>query len=614
MRISSFLLFIAAMVNVFLLKAEGIKDSLNYSQLTITTAFPRIDPMMTRLDSLTTFAFSKKNEYFGNAATVTTPYNPNYSDEQIKKKLAQIPALFPMSFNNDVKTYINYFTQVKRGYTSRMLGLGDVYFPMFEEYIDKMKLPTELKYLPIIESAFNPVAQSRVGATGMWQIMYKTGRMLGLDMNSYIDERMDPRLSTEAGLAYLQQLYGIYGDWQLALAAYNAGPGNVNKAIANAGGVKNFWAIKPFLPMETQNYVPSFIGVVYAMTYHDDYKIAATKPIFNPTFIDTVMIQDRVSLAHISSMIGIPKEEISFLNPSLKLGIIPSSELGFALRLPIGYLARFESKRAEIINDPTMIMDQPLASSGLTEDIWVTVPKILTHVVKKGETLASIARKYAVDLTDIKKWNKLKTTSLKSGQKLTIKSETTKKVTTPVASSTGTINTNGTYSPPKSSVAVVTPPTPIAKTTIETWENVTSTKYHYVKSGETLSGIADKYNVSLSQIKTWNKLSSTKILKGQKLAIKTTERKKVIKTVDVPAASTPVAKYNADDNMTLTPEESKHMPSNGIKYALHTVQKGETLSTITGLYAGSSEDGIKQLNNLASSELKVGATIKIPLQ
>ena len=495
-----------------------------------------------------------------------------------------------------------------------MLGLGDVYFPMFEEYIDKMKLPTELKYLPIIESAFNPVAQSRVGATGMWQIMYKTGRMLGLDMNSYIDERMDPRLSTEAGLAYLQQLYGIYGDWQLALAAYNAGPGNVNKAIANAGGVKNFWAIKPFLPMETQNYVPSFIGVVYAMTYHDDYKIAATKPIFNPTFIDTVMIQDRVSLAHISSMIGIPKEEISFLNPSLKLGIIPSSELGFALRLPIGYLARFESKRAEIINDPTMIMDQPLASSGLTEDIWVTVPKILTHVVKKGETLASIARKYAVDLTDIKKWNKLKTTSLQYGQKLTIKSETTKIVTTPVASSTGTINTNGTYSPPKSSVAVVTPPTPLAKTTIETWENVTSTKYHYVKSGETLSGIADKYNVSLSQIKTWNKLSSTKILKGQKLAIKTTERKKVIKTVDVPAASTPVAKYNADDNMTLTPEESKHMPGNGIKYALHTVQKGETLSTITGLYAGSSEDGIKQLNNLASSELKVGATIKIPLQ
>jgi len=614
MRLFTLLVTILLLHTTMVLKAEGVKDSLSYSQLSITTAFPRIDPMMTRLDSLTTFAFSKKNEYFGSTATVSAPYNPNYTDEQIRKKLVQIPALFPMSFNNDVKTYINYFTQVKRGYTSRMLGLGDVYFPMFEEYIDKMKLPTELKYLPIIESAFNPVAQSRMGATGMWQIMYKTGRMLGLDMNSYIDERMDPRLSTEAGLAYLQQLYGIYGDWQLALAAYNAGPGNVNKAIANAGGVKNFWAIKPFLPMETQNYVPSFIGVVYAMTYHEDYKITATKPIFNPTFIDTVMIQDRVSLAHISSVIGIPKEEISFLNPSLKLGIIPSSELGFALRLPIGYLARFESNRAFIINDPTMVMDQTHTSSGLTQDAWVTVPKILTHVVKKGETLASIAKKYAVDLTDIKKWNKLKSTSLLYGQKLTIKSETTKQVTRPVPSTIETINTNGTYSPPKSSVIVATPPTPAAKTTIETWENVTTTKYHYVKSGETLSSISEKYNVTLAQVKTWNKLSSTKILKGQKLAIKATERKKVIKTIDTPIPSSSVSKYTADDNMTLTPEESKNMPSNGIKYALHTVQKGETVTSISSLYAGSTVEGIKQLNNLVNTELKIGSTIKIPLQ
>lgn len=594
------------------LRAEGIKDSLNYSQLSINTAFPRVDPMMTRLDSLTNFAFSKNNEYFGNLTTVSTPYNPNFSDEQIKKKLAQIPALFPMSFNNDVKTYINYFTQIKRGYTSRMLGLGDVYFPMFEEYIDKMKLPTELKYLPIIESAFNPVAQSKAGATGMWQIMYKTGRMLGLDMNSYIDERMDPRLSTEAGLGYLQQLYGIYGDWQLALAAYNAGPGNVNKAIANAGGVKNFWAIKPFLPMETQNYVPSFIGVVYAMTYHDDYKISATKPIFNPTFIDTVMIQDRVSLQHISNVIGIPKDEISFLNPSLKLGIIPSSERGFALRLPIGYLARFESNRVTIINDPTMIMSQPEATTGLTEDIWITVPKILTHIVKKGETLATIAKKYAVDLTDIKKWNKLKSSSLQYGQKLTIKSVTTKKVTQPVPATSSTINTSSTYAPPKPTMTAPVTSTP--KTTIETWENVTTTKYHIVKSGESLSSIAEKYHVTINQIKAWNRLSSTKLMKGQKLAIKTTERRKVVKTIDAPAVNTPVSKYNVEDNMTLTPEESKNMPNAGIKYALHTIQKGETIASIANLYAGATEEGIKSLNNLSTGELKVGTTIKVPVQ
>jgi membrane-bound lytic murein transglycosylase D len=624
---------------VFTIKAntETVKDSTAYGQLTITSPFPRVDPILVHLDSLTHDAFSSKNEYFGGLTTNIPAYDPGYSDAVIKKKLEQIPAVFPMTYNSDVKTYVNYFTQVKRGYTSRMLGLCEIYFPMFEEYLDNKKLPTELKYLPIIESAFNPKAQSRVGATGMWQIMYKTGRMLGLNMNSYIDERMDPRRSTEAGINYLEQLYKIYGDWQLALAAYNAGPGNVNKAIANAGGVKNFWAIKRFLPQETQNYVPSFIGMVYAMTYAQEYKIPATKPLFNPNMIDTVMINEKVSLQHISNTIGIDKEELSFLNPSLKLGIIPPSAEGFALRLPIGYIARFETNRTTINNDPSMFLPEPIVVEEVSEPVWTTVTKTITHVVRSGESLSGIAQKYAVNLTDLKKWNHLKSSSLQKGQKLSIKTTEKQKVASApkVTYTSPTVTTTPPTTKPVSTSVNIntasipgtfnsTTSTPTTKT-IEVWETVPTTKYHIVKSGENLSTIADKYNVSLSQIKSWNKLSSTKIMKGQKLAIKTTTQKKVTKIVPITSASstskqvipsninTPINVREIENNIP-TISSSESLPNTGVKYALHTVLPGETIYTIAKQYNDASVDGIKQFNNMNSTEVKVGTTLRIPIQ
>ncbi len=586
---------------------ENVKDSAAYSQLTISSPFPRVDPILVKLDSLTHFTFSKENQYFEGVTTNIPTYDPAYSDAIIKKKLEQIPAVFPMTYNSDVKTYINYFTQVKRGYTSRMLGLCEIYFPMFEEYLDKKQLPTELKYLPIIESAFNPVAQSRVGATGMWQIMYKTARMLGLNMNSYIDDRMDPRLSTEAGINYLEQLFNIYGDWQLALAAYNAGPGNVNKAIANAGGVKNFWAIKRFLPQETQNYVPSFIGVVYAMTYANEYKIPATRPIFNPTMMDTVIIYDKVSLQHITNTIGISKEELTFLNPSLKMGIIPPSENGFALRLPLGYISRFESNRSIILNDPSMISVDPIVVE-TTAPVWESVTKTITHVVRSGESLSSIAQKYAISLSDLKKWNHLKSSTISKGQKLSIRMTTREKVAVSpsVSSTTSTTSTNVTKP-----AITNTPTTTTSNTkTIEVWETVPSTKYHYVKSGENLSQIADKYNVTVNQIKSWNKLSSTKIMKGQKLAIKTTTKRKVLKTVPVTTTET----STVTTTTTTVQTSETNLPQTGIKYALHTVLPGETITTIAKQYDGTSVEGIQKLNEINGLEVKVGTTLKIPLQ
>lgn len=613
-------LFMLLLSSFFSLQASTaiVKDSTAYSQLSISSPFPRVDPILVRLDSLTHFAFSKNNLYFEGMAVNIPAYDPAYSEATIKKKLEQIPAVFPMTYNSDVKTYINYFTQVKRGYTSRMLGLCEVYFPMFEEYLDKKQLPTELKYLPIIESAFNPVAQSRVGATGMWQIMYKTGRMLGLNMNSYIDERMDPRLSTEAGINYLEQLFNIYGDWQLALAAYNAGPGNVNKAIANAGGVKNFWAIKRFLPQETQNYVPSFIGVVYAMTYANEYKIPATKPIYNPTMMDTVIIFDKVSLQHISNTIGIDKAELTFLNPSLKIGIIPPSENGFALRLPLGYISRFESNRYTILNDPSMLVVEPIISE-TTEPVWETVSKTITHVVRSGESLSSIAKKYAISLTDLKKWNHLKSSTVNKGQKLSIKTTTRQKVVLPpgmnsnTATTTIPSTTNSTENKTTSSTSSAIS-NPANTKTIEVWESVPTTKYHYVKSGENLSQIAEKYNVTVNQVKSWNKLSSTKIMKGQKLAIKTTVKKKVYKVVPITASTTSTVSTNSSGSNAVSEGKDDNLPITGVKYALHTVLPGETLGTIIKAYDGATIEGVQKYNNISGTDIKVGSILKIPLQ
>src|SRR5258706_127840 len=223
----------------------------------------------------------------------------------------------------------------------------------------------QLRYLPIVECAFSPISISRAGATGLWQLMYGTGAQLGLDINSYIDERRDPVKATEAAADYLQRLYNMYGDWHLVLAAYNSGPGNVNKAIARAGGVKNFWAIINYLPLETRSYVPTYIAAVYLMNNYKDYKLVSAEPKRELYAVDTVLITAKVSLKHISNNLAISVDELQFLNPSVKTGVIPYTEHGFPLNLPINYFALFEAKKADIMNDTSQLVREyePVSSA-----------------------------------------------------------------------------------------------------------------------------------------------------------------------------------------------------------------------------------------------------------
>ncbi len=286
---------------------------------------PANDPIVEALDSLVklnnVLRFNSSNAKAVNSSDRSAPV---YSEEVYKARMARMSSPIPMVYNDQVRNYIDLYAYKMRGHTSRVLGLSELYFPLFEEALDKEGLPMELKYLAIVESALNPIAVSRAGATGLWQFMYNTGKGYNLTINSFIDERRDPIKSTYAACKYFKDMYAIYGDWLLVIASYNCGPGNVNKAIRRAGGKTNFWEISQYLPAETRGYVPAFIAVTYVMNHSSEHNIFAVQPAFNYFEVDTLAIEKQISLKKISETIGLPYDVITYLNPVYKSGIISS--------------------------------------------------------------------------------------------------------------------------------------------------------------------------------------------------------------------------------------------------------------------------------------------------
>lgn len=343
--------------------------------------------------------------------SIKMPHNeiPEFSEEEIVAMMDLIPTSIPLVLNQAVQDYINKFSKSRRSFIAKTLGLSQYYFPLYEEVFDMHNMPLEIKYLSVIESGLNVKARSYMGATGLWQFMYPTGKSYGLDVNTYIDERHDPMLATDAAARFLTDLYKVYQDWYLALAAYNAGPGNVNKAIARSGGKRDYWDIRPFLPRETQNYVPQFIACAFVMHYHENYKILPLSPKMDYFVTDTVLIKEKVSLEFIAENLGVNKDHLAFINPSLKSNIVPKYERGIVFHLPIEYIGQFVEKEAIILNDTTLHK---------VEAVVVEQPAYTVYRVKSGDTLGGIANRYRVKVTQIKSWNSLKSDFLKIGQKL----------------------------------------------------------------------------------------------------------------------------------------------------------------------------------------------------
>jgi len=333
--------------------------------------------------------------------------------ERLEVINAQTP--FNVSYNPVLHKLINKKLGYKRIYMEKLMQLSDYYFPIFEPYLDKYDIPLEIKYLAVVESALNPQIRSRVGATGLWQFMYYTGKMHGLEVNSYVDERMDPLKATEAACQYLTTLHKMYGDWDLALAAYNSGPGNVNKAIRRSGGYTNYWNIRPYLPRETAGYVPAFQATMYLFKYAETHGFNPRRTVFKSIETDTLHVREQLNFDLIAAVTEMDKDDISMLNPSYKLGVIPASgkKTSF-LRLPRNAMGRFVSNEEEVYAFAKAELDKsekPLKS--VLEDANRTV-----YRVRSGDYLGKIAKRYGVGVSQIKRWNNMRSTRLSIGQRL----------------------------------------------------------------------------------------------------------------------------------------------------------------------------------------------------
>lgn len=350
---------------------------------------------------------------------------PKYDDAILLERLQAIPTTIPLDFNRRVRSWIEMYTLRGRDGVQRMLGLTPLYFPMIEEELDRRNLPMELKHVPIIESALNPRAVSRQGATGLWQIMYRTGRSLDLRIDTYVDERRDPRRSTEAGLDYLEDLYAIYGDWLVVIAAYNCGPGNVNKAMRRSGGKRGIWEIFPYLPRETRGYVPAFIAATYTFNYPEAHGFKAWQPVVDYGLVDTIAFPANASFAELAPELAMTVEELRFYNPALKRDYVPGGSTAYPLRLPLDRSTLLAGRLDSVVS---ALDKAPTAAAVTVAERQAPDPQYfdrngytrLIYTVKSGDNLGYIAEWYDVGLSDLRNWNNIYGSRIRIGQKVAI--------------------------------------------------------------------------------------------------------------------------------------------------------------------------------------------------
>ncbi|GAA4310091.1 hypothetical protein GCM10023115_34780 [Pontixanthobacter gangjinensis] len=407
--------------------------------------------------------------------------------DTLKARLAKLNARTPFNieYNPILESVIKSYLKRNKQGMERLMALSRYYFPMFEQELDKYDIPLEIKYLAIVESALNPRAKSRVGATGLWQFMFTTGKMHGLDVSSYVDERMDPERSTEAAAKYLASLYKVFGDWDLVLASYNSGPGNVSKAIRRSGGATDYWHLRRYLPRETAGYVPAFLATLYLFEYADEHNFQPGNPDIVYFETDTIQVKELLTFDQITKVTGVEKELLEFLNPSYKLDIIPFvADEKYSLRLPKPATGKFVSNEAAIYDYAKNEIEEK------KEELpkYVETEDRIRYRVRSGDYLGKIAEKYGVGVSSIRRWNNMRSNNIRVGQYLTIYP----RKPLSVASSKSTSKTSKSSNP----------------------------RFYTVKQGDSLWSISKKFpGVTVQNLRSWNDMNTNSLKPGMKLKI-----------------------------------------------------------------------------------------------
>ncbi|WP_369752876.1 LysM peptidoglycan-binding domain-containing protein [Flavobacterium sp. WC2409] len=516
--------------------------------------------------------------------------------ELLKSRLEAMNAKSPfrIEYNESLENVIRSFLKYRKKSFEKLMAISDYYFPMFEEAFAKKNVPLEIKYLAVVESALNPRAVSRVGATGLWQFMYQTGKQYNLKIDSYIDERSDPLKATAAAAQYMANMYAIFGDWELVLASYNSGPGNVSKAIRRSGGKQNYWNIRKNLPKETQGYVPAFLATMYLYEYHNEHGIRPDKALVQRFETDTILMKKQMSFKQVSDLLDVPVTQLQLLNPSYKLNVIPFyGDENHYLRLPKEKIALFTSNEDRIyayvqheldgrekpFQNSRAIVSKEENTDGRTQTITHTITKY--YKVKRGDNLGNIADKYDVAVTDLKKWNKLRSNTISYGKSLKI------------------ISTESIVKVMKKEPEVA----PISRETILENQRIASmklkikkevksdslspnnTSFYVVQKGDNLNVIAEKNNVSIADIKEWNHLSASTIQPGKSLQVSAT-----------------IVEETKEEVVAITPEPA------ALKDINYTVLKGDNLSIISRKFGTAIAD-LKEWNNLSNQNIAVGSSL-----
>ena len=391
------------------------KPSARIDTLTVVHTPRQIDSLLDLWHTLS--VEQSREEYFKLYSFPLEEENSLPRDSLYKRRLEDMVSPVHLPYNSVVRNYIDYYLENKWSPLSKVIGLSTYYFPIFEQELANAGLPLELRALAIVESNLSPTVSSRVGAVGLWQFMPETGKNLGLEVNSLVDERCDPVLSTRAACRFLKHLYNTFGDWALALAAYNAGPGRISRTLARVDGAKNYWDIYYDLNTETRGYVPKFIAASYAYTYHRQHNIT---PDALPEFIstDTVAINRTMHLEQVSSTLGIPMQTLRQLNPQYKIDIIPAARKAYSLRLPTRYVSEFITNQEAIYAKDSLYLKEYINPANLDKKRAEGVG--YTYTVRSGDNLGLIAKRNRCTVKDIMRWNKLKNTTIRPGQKLRI--------------------------------------------------------------------------------------------------------------------------------------------------------------------------------------------------